>query len=224
MAKYRNALPQLGGGLFLTDGGIETTLIFHEGLTLPYFAAFDLLKTADGEAALRKYFDTYATLARAIRRRLHPRERDLARQPRLGDQARLFRRRARRRQPAGDRAAARASRPARVAREPDGGERLHRPARRRLQPGVVHGRSRGRGLSRPAGADVPRRRRRPGDRHHHDLRSGGDRHHACGPLGRHAGRDLLHGGDRRQIAGRADRSATPSSRSIARPTTRPRTT
>ena len=29
---YRNHLPQLDGGLFLTDGGIETTLIFHEGL------------------------------------------------------------------------------------------------------------------------------------------------------------------------------------------------
>ncbi len=35
MAKYRNSLPQLGDGLFLTDGGIETTLIFHEGLPLP---------------------------------------------------------------------------------------------------------------------------------------------------------------------------------------------
>ena len=39
MAKYRNALPQLGGEFFLTDGGIETTLIFHDGLELPDFAA-----------------------------------------------------------------------------------------------------------------------------------------------------------------------------------------
>ena len=31
---YRNALPQLDGALFVTDGGIETTLIFHEGLEL----------------------------------------------------------------------------------------------------------------------------------------------------------------------------------------------
>ena len=44
MARYRNNLPQLAGDLFLTDGGIETTLIFREGLELPYFAAFDLLK------------------------------------------------------------------------------------------------------------------------------------------------------------------------------------
>jgi S-methylmethionine-dependent homocysteine/selenocysteine methylase len=64
MAKYRNDLPQLSGELFLTDGGIETTLIFHEGLELPYFAAFDLLKHTAGKAALRKYFRTYAALAR----------------------------------------------------------------------------------------------------------------------------------------------------------------
>ena len=64
MAKYRNHLPQLSGEVFLTDGGIETTLIFHEGLELPYFAAFDLLKHPVGEAALQKYFGTYAALAR----------------------------------------------------------------------------------------------------------------------------------------------------------------
>ncbi len=62
--KYRNALPQLGSGLFLTDGGLETTLIFHEGLDLPDFAAFLLLKTPEGEAALGKYFRTYAEIAK----------------------------------------------------------------------------------------------------------------------------------------------------------------
>ena len=64
MALYRNALPQLGGGLYLTDGGIETTLIFHEGLELPDFVAFHLLRTPEGEAALLKYFRTYAEIAR----------------------------------------------------------------------------------------------------------------------------------------------------------------
>lgn len=63
MAKYRNALPQLSGDFFMTDGGIETTLIFLEGQTLPYFAAFHLLKTAEGEEVLRKYFRTYSELA-----------------------------------------------------------------------------------------------------------------------------------------------------------------
>ncbi|HSL27958.1 MAG TPA: homocysteine S-methyltransferase family protein, partial [Anaerolineales bacterium] len=63
MNNYRNALPQLGGRLYLTDGGIETTLTFHEGLDLPDFAAFHLLQTAEGTAALRRYFCTYAELA-----------------------------------------------------------------------------------------------------------------------------------------------------------------
>lgn len=64
MARYRKNLPQLSGGFFLTDGGIETTLIFHEGLALPHFAAFDLLKDDEGTAALRKYFRAYAAMAR----------------------------------------------------------------------------------------------------------------------------------------------------------------
>jgi len=63
MARYRDALPQMSGDLFLSDGGIETTLIFHDGLTLRDFAAFELLNTAEGEAALRKYFGSYAEVA-----------------------------------------------------------------------------------------------------------------------------------------------------------------
>jgi S-methylmethionine-dependent homocysteine/selenocysteine methylase len=64
MAQYRNNLPQLSGALFLTDGGIETTLIFREGLELPHFASFDLLKNDGGYEALRKYFRTYGAIAR----------------------------------------------------------------------------------------------------------------------------------------------------------------
>lgn len=63
-ARYRDALPQLGGDLFLTDGGIETTLLFHDGQELPHFAAFHLLRTPEGERCLRSYFRTYAELAR----------------------------------------------------------------------------------------------------------------------------------------------------------------
>ncbi len=63
MARYRNALPQLADRFFLTDGGIETTLIFHEELDLPYFAAFHLLGTPAGIKSLQKYFRTYAALA-----------------------------------------------------------------------------------------------------------------------------------------------------------------
>lgn len=64
MTKYRAHLPQLDGRLFLTDGGIETTLIFHDGFELPHFAAFDLLREARGRAALRKYYARYAAIAR----------------------------------------------------------------------------------------------------------------------------------------------------------------
>jgi S-methylmethionine-dependent homocysteine/selenocysteine methylase len=64
MAQYRHNLPQLSGDLFLTDGGLETTLIFHDGLDLPSFAAFDLLKHQAGYQALQKYFRTYAAMAR----------------------------------------------------------------------------------------------------------------------------------------------------------------
>ena len=60
---YRNALPQLDGGFFLSDGGIETSLIFNDGLELPDFAAFHLFSRPGGEAALRKYFNAYARIA-----------------------------------------------------------------------------------------------------------------------------------------------------------------
>ena len=63
MAKYRNRLPQLGEHLFLTDGGQETTLIFHHGIELPYFAAFDQLRTEAGRQVLRDYYKRYAAIA-----------------------------------------------------------------------------------------------------------------------------------------------------------------
>jgi homocysteine S-methyltransferase len=64
MSKYRTRLPQLKDELFLTDGGLETTLIYHEGVTLNSFAAFELLNDDAGIAQLHKYFARYAELAR----------------------------------------------------------------------------------------------------------------------------------------------------------------
>ena len=64
MSKYRKRLPQLDAELFLTDGGIETTLIFHEGAQLPCFASFVLLGNPSGTALLQRYFSRYAELAR----------------------------------------------------------------------------------------------------------------------------------------------------------------
>ncbi|MBX3356220.1 MAG: homocysteine S-methyltransferase family protein [Phycisphaeraceae bacterium] len=64
MSRYRHSLPQLGERLFLTDGGLETTLVFHDGLELPEFAAFPLLRREDGEQILVRYFRGFAGIAR----------------------------------------------------------------------------------------------------------------------------------------------------------------
>lgn len=63
MARYRNNLPQLSEGIFLTDGGLETTLIFHEGVELPNFMAFPLVENLEGINKLCQYFRPYVRLA-----------------------------------------------------------------------------------------------------------------------------------------------------------------
>ena len=61
---YREALPQLDGTVMLTDGGMETTLIFLNGFELPCFASFPLLERDDGRAAMHGYFEPYLEIAR----------------------------------------------------------------------------------------------------------------------------------------------------------------
>jgi S-methylmethionine-dependent homocysteine/selenocysteine methylase len=48
----------------LTDAGLETVLIFDEGFELPQFAAFPLVDTEDGRAALSRYYRPFLELAR----------------------------------------------------------------------------------------------------------------------------------------------------------------
>lgn len=57
-------LPQMAGAPFLTDGGIETCLIFRDGIELPDFAAFVLLDDDAGRAALSAYYARYVEVAR----------------------------------------------------------------------------------------------------------------------------------------------------------------
>jgi S-methylmethionine-dependent homocysteine/selenocysteine methylase len=64
MARYRQQLPQLSDDIFITDGGLETTLVFHDGLELPHFAAFDVLRQPDGAQRMRAYFKRYIDLAK----------------------------------------------------------------------------------------------------------------------------------------------------------------
>ena len=63
IAKYRNALPQMGDARLLTDSGLETTLVYHDGIDLPQFAAFHLLRDDEGCARLAAYFDRHAAIA-----------------------------------------------------------------------------------------------------------------------------------------------------------------
>ena len=84
MATDRHPLPQLGGDLFLTDGGIETCLIFHEGVDLPLFRG---VRPAQGRRRDRRAAALFPLLVRGGapgRHGLRVREPDLARESRLG--------------------------------------------------------------------------------------------------------------------------------------------
>ena len=63
MASIPHSLPQLDGSLFLMDGGLETALIFLEGVDLPCFAAFPLLLDPAGCQKLHGYFEPFITTA-----------------------------------------------------------------------------------------------------------------------------------------------------------------
>ena len=60
----RPQLATLSGRPFLTDGGLELVLIFHEGIELPQMSAFPLLETAEGRRRLDAYTSRYIDLAR----------------------------------------------------------------------------------------------------------------------------------------------------------------
>jgi len=49
--------------MFITDGGMETTLIFDDGIDLPDFASFVLLDDAKGIDVLRAYYASYIEIA-----------------------------------------------------------------------------------------------------------------------------------------------------------------
>jgi len=64
MKSYRNQRPQMSDKTFITDGGLETTLIFNHGYDLPAFAAFDILRHEEGCQVLWDYYQAYIRLAR----------------------------------------------------------------------------------------------------------------------------------------------------------------
>ena len=64
MIKAAPILPYQTTDLFLSDGGLETSLIFLDGLELPYFAAFHLLKSSAGRTSLKNYYRRYLNIAK----------------------------------------------------------------------------------------------------------------------------------------------------------------
>ena len=63
MTRSRGGLPQLGPSVFLTDSGVETELLYNQGVDLPWFAAFPLLTNSEGTQRLRMYYRTHAAIA-----------------------------------------------------------------------------------------------------------------------------------------------------------------
>ncbi len=55
-----HVLPAAG---YVSDGGLETDLIFHRGVDLPEFASFPLVEDEQGRALLHAYYDGYAAVA-----------------------------------------------------------------------------------------------------------------------------------------------------------------
>lgn len=60
----RNALPQLDR-LFLTEGGMETVMIFQKSVELASFAAIDLMRRPDGPAIITDYFEPFIETAKS---------------------------------------------------------------------------------------------------------------------------------------------------------------
>ena len=60
------ALPQLTAPLSVTDGGLETVLVYQHGIELPDFAAFPLLDTEVGRAALTAYYESFLAIGRRL--------------------------------------------------------------------------------------------------------------------------------------------------------------
>jgi len=61
-------LPQLGDEVFLTDGGVETDLIFNRGIELPEFASFVVHDDTDAERVAREYFREYLRIGGTYQR------------------------------------------------------------------------------------------------------------------------------------------------------------
>jgi len=65
--QYRTYQPQLDNKICLTDGCLETVMVFQEGIDLPNFASYTLLDREDGRDILQRYFQPYIAIAQKYR-------------------------------------------------------------------------------------------------------------------------------------------------------------
>ena len=72
----------------ITDGGLETWLVFDQQVELAAFAAYPLAGEPGGRRLLAEYYEHYVAIAAFGRGRRRPRDRHLAGQPRVGGQPR----------------------------------------------------------------------------------------------------------------------------------------
>lgn len=52
--------------IVITDAGLETWLLFQQGVDLPAFAAYPLAATDDGKRLLTEYYEHYVTIAQSV--------------------------------------------------------------------------------------------------------------------------------------------------------------
>ena len=173
--KYRGRLPQLDGRPFLTDGGLETTLVFHEGWDLPNFEAFIFLDSDRGRDSASRLFRPLCADGGCRRSRLRAGEPDLARQPGLGREDRIRPARARPHQPRGNRPDGRDPRALRDACAPMVISGCIGPRGDGYDPGTLMAPDRSRNLPRLSDRHFPRSRRRFRLRLHHDQQQRGSR-------------------------------------------------
>ena len=64
MPKYRENLPQLGTDIFACYVGMDTELLYRDGIDLPGFASYPLLLNPEHKNLLRNYYCNLVDLAR----------------------------------------------------------------------------------------------------------------------------------------------------------------
>ena len=63
MGRFKGDLPQMDGGVYLTDCGIETYIMYKKGFALPNFSLFHLLNDEDAAREIQAYLQRLLAVA-----------------------------------------------------------------------------------------------------------------------------------------------------------------